>query len=582
MEAVLREAYIIGLERVSAWSDLLDQINVFPVADGDTGRNLTSTLSPLRELDQGQEKIVKRLLLSARGNSGNIAALFFSGLLSASSPRLMPQAAELGRDRAWQAIGDPVSGTMLDVVDALPKLIHGFPDHPKGRDVAGITNPLAEVVRKTHERLPKLKDAGVVDAGALGIYIFLEGFFKGLVKDTGAFRTVNDTFGDLLKVSSGFAGSSETGYCVDMVVRFDGESMPAIDRLAEHGDSVVVIPHEDVYKVHLHTRNRMEAKTGIESLCHVIEWADDDLGRQTARFRPDDTAQCIHIMTDAAGSITREEARELGITLLNSYITAGDISLPETLFKPKHLYERMRTGVKVSSSQASVFERHQHYESALSRYDRVLYLCVGSFYTGNHEVALQWKATHDADDRFTVIDTGTASGRLGLIATATARASTRAKDPDAVVRFAQSAIEQCEEYVFLDKLYYLAAGGRLSKSSAFFGDMLHMKPVISPLPEGAKKMGVVRNNRAQLEFALLKLRARFDADASPLMMLQYTDNESWVRDVVHKTITERYPKAEIILHPLSLTSGVHMGPGTWAMACLPETAVRSENAKSEA
>ena len=275
-------------------------------------------------------------------------------------------------------------------------------------------------------------------------------------------------------------------------------------------------------------------------------------------------------MTDAAGSVTREDSRELGITLLDSYIIAGDKSLPETLFPPLELYKTMREGVKVSTSQASVFERHQYYQRVVNQYPRVLYLCVGSVFTGNYDVVMAWKQKNDSDDRLTVIDTTAASGRLGTIVIAAARYSAKINDPDMVIDFAKRAIHKCEEYVFLAKLKYLAAGGRLSKSSAFFGDVLHVKPIISPTAEGAKKVGAVKNRDGQLKFALKKLEESFETNASPFIMLEYSDNRTWVNDTVKKKIEKLYPSSEILLQPLSLTSGVHMGPGTWALAFLPE------------
>jgi len=153
---------------------------------------------------------------------------------------------------------------------------------------------------------------------------------------------------------------------------------------------------------------------------------------------------------------------------------------------------------------------------------------------------------------------------------ATARYAAQTKNPMAVINFAQRAVEKCEEYVFLDKLKYLAAGGRLAKSSAFFGDVFHVKPIISPTAEGAKKVGAVKNRNSQLKYALDKLEGAFDQGSSPLIMLEYSDNYDWVSETVKEEIQTRYPSAEIILQPLSLTSGVHMGPGTWAMAFLPE------------
>ncbi|MFH0997956.1 MAG: DegV family protein, partial [Pseudomonadota bacterium] len=230
----------------------------------------------------------------------------------------------------------------------------------------------------------------------------------------------------------------------------------------------------------------------------------------------------------------------------------------------------MQAGVKVSTAQASVFERHQYYQRVVSQYPKVLYLCVGSAFTGNFDVALAWKKLHDPDNRLTVMDTRSASGRLGLIAMAAARYSAQSGDPDAVIEFAKRAIDACEEYVFIDKLKYLAAGGRLARPRAFFGDMFHVKPVITPTGEGAKKVGAVKDRDEQLQFAMDKLNASLATDSAPLIMLEYSDNFAWVNDTVKKQIEKAAPFSEIILQPLSLTSGAHMGPGTWAIAFLPE------------
>ena len=275
-------------------------------------------------------------------------------------------------------------------------------------------------------------------------------------------------------------------------------------------------------------------------------------------------------MTDAAGSISREITADLGVTILESYITVGERSLPETHFAAEELYAAMRRGVKVSTAQASVFERHEHYRSVLDRYSRVLYLCVGSAFTGNCGEALAWQQRHDREGRFTIIDSGAASGRLGLLSLATARFARGTRDAEAVIRFARECVARCQEYVFLDTLRYLAAGGRLSRTGAFFGDMLRMKPVISPLPEGARKMGVVRNRTEQLKFAVEKLTAALERNGRAVIMIEYTDNLAWVTKKVQPEIVRRWSEAEIILHPMSLTSGAHMGPGTWAVAFLPE------------
>jgi uncharacterized protein len=418
--------------------------------------------------------------------------------------------------------------------------------------------------------LPKLKKAEVVDAGALGMYIFFEGFFYSLAGKEDNHRPVTEVFKNSLHIATSFREEAETGYCVDFVLQSPTLSNEELVRITQTQDNAVIIPEGDIYKIHLHTEDREKMKAQIAKLGSMLNWEEDNLALQTREFMNAKTGQILHIMTDAAGSVTRKDAKKYGLTLLNSYLTVGEKCLPETYFNSEEVYAAMRQGVKVSTSQASVYERHQFYASVLNRFEKVLYLCVGSVFTGNYNVVMEWKKNHDPQNRILVIDTGAASGRLGVITLAAARYLAKTNDMEKTFAFTQRAVQIGEEYVFLDKLHYLAAGGRLSKTSAFFGDMLKMKPVISPQPEGAKKVGVVKNREDQLKMAWTRLAASLKNDSRTLIMLEYSDNQDWVEGTVKKMLEKRYPQAEIILQPLSLTSGAHMGPGTWAVAFLPQ------------
>lgn len=564
-----QNAFVAGFECVAAGSDVLDDINVFPVADGDTGRNLIVSLTPLRYLNKDRELTIHRLLQHARGNSGNIASRFLAGFLMADSAETLPHSAKNGNELARQAVYNPLPGTMLTVFDALVDFLETKRFEYAPEYGVHLVDHLETTVKKTPELLSRLKSAGVVDAGALGMYLFFEGFFNSLTGRPNDLEPFTEKFKGLLEVSSAFQESRVAGHCVDTVIRLD-DAAGKMKQFSKYGDSVVVIPHKDYLKIHLHTENTEEAKKKLASLGEVLKWSDDDIGAQVKDFKQQPPSGAIHIMTDAAGSVTREDARRLGITLLDSYITAGDQSLPETRFSSSELYRLMRKGLKVSTSQASVFERHQYYQRVTHQYPKVLYLCVGSVYTGNYDVARKWKKKNDPDDRLTVIDTQAASGRLGVIVLAAARFAVKTGDPAAVIEFARRAVIKCEEYVFLDRLKYIAAGGRLSKPGAFLGDMFHARPIISPVAEGARKVGMVKNRKGQLEFAFERLKG-FTQDSAPFIMLEYSDNFQWVNATVKTKIESRYPFAEILLQPLSLTSGVHMGPGTWGMAFLPET-----------
>jgi DegV family protein with EDD domain len=568
MEEVLQKSFIAGLERLSARADLLDSINVFPVADGDTGRNLSVSLIPMRGIAQPKEKIIHRLLLSARGNSGNIASQFFSAFCAAECIADLVERAREGTAKARQAVSNPRPGTMLSVFDALAVVL-AQEINPDKQTLDKIIGHLEKAVQETHEQLPRLKEAGVVDAGALGMYIFFEGFFYALAGVPHDCRPVTETFKNRLRISPSFQENTESGYCVDFVLKAPHYSPDELKIITSTQEEVIIIPEGDFYKIHLHTQDKENVRSQITCLGNVVNWEDDNLAYQIEEFKHSNSGP-LHIMTDAAGSLTNQDAKKYGFTLLNSYLTIGDKCLPETYIRPEELYNAMNKGIKVSTSQASVYERHQFFEGVLERFEKVLYLCVGSVFTGNYYGALQWKNEHDQQDRLLVIDTGAASGRLGTIALAVVRYLAETNDMEKTFAFARKALQACEEYVFLDKLQYLAASGRVSKTSAFFGEMLNMKPVISPLPEGAKKVGMVRNQEDQVKMALTKLDASLKDDSRALIMLEYSDNKNWVNGAVKKMLAKRYPKAEIILQPLSLTSGAHMGPGTWGIAFLPD------------
>lgn len=570
MDNNISRAFVAGLERVTAWSDLLDHINVFPIADCDTGRNLVVSLSPLRQMDKNPKNLIRKLMFSACGNSGNIAASFFSGFIKLISREDLVRSARAGREFAWKAISDPRPGTMLTVYDALVEILEENLSL-NDKDVFRIIEHLERAVQDTSDMLPKLKAAGVVDSGALGMFIYFEGFFQSLINRDDIFNPVTDRFKDKLRITDSFQEETDTPHCVDLIIHSNENDKVIVQQLSQYGESVVATSDNGYVKFHVHTQDKNELKKKVDSLGHIVSWPDEDKEAQTKNLIFRKIPKHIHIMTDAAGSLTRGDAQRLGITLLDSYILTRDSFMPETFVSHSDIYKSLRRGEKVTTSQASVFERHQYYQSVLSRYDRVLYLCVGSVYTGNYDVATTWKMQNDPEDRFTVINTGTASGRLGILTMATAKYAFCTDDPDDVIRFAEHALELSQEFVFLDRLQYLAKSGRLSKTGAIFGDMLHVKPVIMPTPRGAEKVGVVRSQAGQIKFVLEKLARIDDKEKISFIMLEYSDNREWVEETVQKEIRRHCPLSEIIVRPISLTSGVHMGPGTWGMAFLPKS-----------
>lgn len=581
MERSLSDALHGGLARVKAWSDLLDRINVFPVADGDTGRNLVMSLSPLSRASGDRSGLARQLMMGARGNSGNIAARFLSGFLSKDPPADWLAAARLGREQAWQSLADPVPGTMLTLFDALVECLGAdpFPACPAPAAVHDLLEALEGAVRETPAMLPRLGAAGVVDAGALGMFLFFEGFFGRFIGREALCRPATERFNGGLSPLDGFrAGDKGEGRCVEMIIQADGTSREAaLNRLSASGDSLFAARDGDALKIHIHTRDPEALKKEARGLGRLTAWSEEAFRDELRPAAFGNGNSPLHIMTDAAGSLTRSEAERLGITLLDSYIQTQERCLPETLVSRARLYRSMRQGQTVTTAQASIFERHQCYQSALSRYKRVVYLCVGSAYTGNHAVAAAWRRENDPDNRLILIDTGAASGRLALLVKCVCRYARTRPDPAIVMDFARAMGACCEEYLFPERLQYLAASGRLSKTGAFFGDLLHVRPVISPTAQGARKAGGVRNQAGQIDFALEKLATAAGSGPIRHILLEYTDNRDWVERELLPRIGRDRPDAEIEMQPLSLTAGAHLGPGTWAIAFAREPAAAGKS-----
>jgi DegV family protein with EDD domain len=566
----LMKAVAAGYERIVAWADILDRINVYPVPDGDTGRNLVITLGACRNINGDLNSLISEISLSARGNSGNIAAGFLAGFLTCNELSSLPASAEAGRDLAYRAVPNPQQGTMISLFDALSTSLKRTPPEGTGIWVDSVTHDMEETVRNTREQLPELKEAGVVDAGALGMLVFLDPLLNTLAGRPVRPSLFIDDLKDSFNVSATWQNGEYQGYCFDVLLKVGQEEQEVIKHVMDVGESVVAMPNGERLKVHLHASDRERVRQDLTAIGAILSWAEDDLAEQTIRFSESRKNQAIHIMTDAAGSITRDLAQKLQITLLNSYIAVGNRFSPETYMDPSQLFTAMKAGAKVSTSQPSMLERHECYHNVMKFYDRVLYLCVGSFYTGNYDVAIRWKAENDPENRMTVIDTGLASGKLGLIAWAAGELSLTVSDPSEVIAFARGAIERVQEYIFLDTLQFLAAGGRMSKTGAFFGDVFHIKPIVSPYPDGARKIGVAKSTKDQVEFAFRRLEKNILKDQKTTLLLEYTDNREWLEKEIKPEIERRFPLVKVISQSLSLTTAAHVGPGSWGIAFLAE------------
>ncbi|MBQ8183995.1 MAG: DAK2 domain-containing protein [Clostridia bacterium] len=263
-----------GVRNLNKNCKTINQLNVFPVPDGDTGTNMLTTISKglvsvdssLTDLSSVSKKFAKSIVFEARGNSGVIVSQFLKGFSETlgecdeADSALLIAALEKGVICAYSAVANPVEGTMLTVVkDATNAVKKLYNENQSIDDTINLFIQYAKIsLDNTPNLLATLKDAGVVDSGGAGIVCLFEGMKKYLdgdnieISETTQETTLTDY--SLFNKDSVF----EFGYCTEMLIQllnskafFDYEEFKK--QLDELGSSVVTTFDSDKVRVHIHT-----------------------------------------------------------------------------------------------------------------------------------------------------------------------------------------------------------------------------------------------------------------------------------------------------------------------------------------
>ena len=282
----------------------IDSLNVYPVPDGDTGTNMLLTLeSVLRETsDESYETPeaaskagARAALMGARGNSGVILSQMIRGACdvlarhASLSAEAFVNALEGARERAYASIREPVEGTMLTVIkDAAGAARQALESGVK--DPAGVVGAAAREahssVKRTPQLLATLREAGVVDAGGLGVAVILDGLSAWLGgKAIDAPDLPDEEFAakvDEAGLTSRTPEDEAWGYCTEFFVTgFSGDAEEFGSHIHEIGRSVLVVPDEDLVKVHLHTQNPGEALSYAGEFGRLYGVKIDDMEAQS-------------------------------------------------------------------------------------------------------------------------------------------------------------------------------------------------------------------------------------------------------------------------------------------------------------
>lgn len=273
---ILRDAIISGANNIINNKESVDELNVFPVPDGDTGTNMSMTIrNAVAELNMLSDSVTvetvaqtaaSAMLRGARGNSGVILSLLFRGLSKGLAGKHEAtvedycNALKLGAEAAYKSVMKPTEGTILTVARVAAEKANDAQckDFAELFDV--LTTAAKETLDQTPEMLPVLKKAGVVDAGGMGYYTILKGMASVICG--GVMIGAKEETATEKAVVTNAAGTFETDieftYCTEFIVvksdvNKDATKLRAF--LESIGDCVVVVDDDSIIKVHVHTEH---------------------------------------------------------------------------------------------------------------------------------------------------------------------------------------------------------------------------------------------------------------------------------------------------------------------------------------
>lgn len=360
----LKQAVLSGSNNICTKKSYINDLNIFPVPDGDTGTNMsmttTAAVKALSKTDSDEIGVVAKTIASAmlrgaRGNSGVILSLLFRGFSdglkgkAVANGKELVEALGLGVDAAYKAVMKPTEGTILTV--ARVGYEGGLEACKKSEDVAEVWDAVCvsaeEALRKTPEYLPVLKKAGVVDAGGMGLYSIFEGMLK-YFKDGEIIECENENVQEELEnFSSTVAEFDEVinfTYCTEFIVGRDEKITTDPNELRMFletiGDCVVVVNDDEIIKVHVHTDNPGNAlqrglnygqllTVKVENMKeqHRQRVEDNEAQKESKKLEPAEPTEEVGFVAVAAGEGITNLFKDLGCTHV---VSGGQSMNPST------------------------------------------------------------------------------------------------------------------------------------------------------------------------------------------------------------------------------------------------------------
>ncbi len=580
--ARLKRSLCAGFERIVTEEEPLNQINVFPVPDRDTGTNLAFTVTTIADaLSQFDSRHAGELLTfvadaaldGAKGNSGAIFAQFFQGLADALGDRERINATEFAAamkaadEYARTALSSPTEGTIITIIAAYAEAIRGCVETDGTADFACLLDAGLEVAQKslmdTTNQLKELRQAGVVDAGGRGFVVMLEGIEAFLQQGSLAEQTRSAATRISAPNAAQWRGAVDHRYCTECLLKGHNIDLRKLrESLTELGNSLVVAGNQNKIKIHIHADEPATVFGVAAEFGTISNQKADDMRHQTETMRLTDRR--IAIITDSAADIPDSAIHDLDIHIVSLRINFGNETfLDKVGLSPEQFFKKLASNPeRVRTSQPPPGDFRRMYDYLGSHFQQVISITLTNKVSGTWQAATTAAHRAQHSNRITVVDSKNASLGQGLIVMHAAECVRAGYTLHDVLTSVGETASRTRTFGLIMDLSYAVRGGRIKPWIKWLADRLRLTPILSNTSDGNIR---VRN----FMFGRRNLLLRFARHVAGQTQRRNTyrvaighancQNEA---EQLRKELLNKLPSIEnIYITELGSAIGAHAGPG---------------------
>lgn len=477
----LKEMLIFSAKIIDEKKEEINKINVFPVPDQDTGTNLAKTLLGIKEilekkefknLEEFSQNVLDGALTSAQGNAGVIYTGFLAGFLPVLnkepiSAKILAEAFESGRKRAWESMLDPKEGTILDVIDATAKTFKKETEREKNiiKIFEKAIEKAKEALLATREKMEIFKKANVVDAGGLGFLMILESYLEALNPDAFLPEIKKEKPSDEVKKFVQVLANRYEAVALIFNPKFQEEKVK--EKLKKLGNCLDVVHISDKMKIHIHTDYPEEVRDVIKTFGEIKNLRIEDMLKEV-RKEPSLRKVSIGIVTENISTLPEKILEKYQIEQTSPPLKWTEISISPRKKNGEKLKKIEKEGIKVSPKiiEAAVEAYLDSFKKQLKKFEKVLCLTISSNLFGCYDFAIRAKELLLSKERNKVFifDTKHAAASQALLVLKAIELIQEQREIEEIVKKLKEFVRKTRLYLIFENPKFLEILGIISRT----------------------------------------------------------------------------------------------------------------------